>query len=258
MVTESTVANDDCSWDNFDPEWYVNHNYRVLRDDDRDILRQVRDYFARALGGKHDLRGLDLGTGANLYPSLALLPFCKEITMWERSRANVRWLESEVRDYASSWDAFWELLCEQDCYARVENPRERLAAVARVHQKNIFDLSGVTRSNGDLAPDERFDVGTMFFVAESITGLGDEFSRAVELFLRVLRPGAPFAAAFMRRSKGYTVNSEHFPAVPINEDHVEKRLRDLGCDVDISVITSTAPLREGYDGMILARGRRAG
>jgi NNMT/PNMT/TEMT family. len=249
------VANADCAWDEFDPEWYVGHNYRVMRDDDREILRRVRDFFADVTGGRRDLRGIDVGSGANLYPSLAMLPFCDEITLWERSHANVRWLEREVRDYASSWDVFWDLLCEQDCYRRVEDPRAKLAAAARVRQGNVFDLDRLESAGDGPALEQRWDIGTMFFVAESITALRTEFARAVTLFIRALRPGAPFAAAFMRNSTGYDVNKRHFPAVAVTEAEVKDQLSDLGCHADVAVIPSVAPLREGYDGMILARGR---
>ncbi|CAM5649016.1 hypothetical protein SANTM175S_10556 [Streptomyces antimycoticus] len=44
---------------------------------------------------------------------------------------------------------------------------------------------------------ERWDLGTMFFVAESITTSLDEFRRGVGCFMSALNPGAPFAAAFM-------------------------------------------------------------
>lgn len=254
-VTEPTVANADCAWDEFDPEWYVGHNYRVMRDDDREILRRVRDYFAEVADGRPGMRGIDVGSGANLYPSLSLLPFCDEITLWERSSANVHWLEGEVRDYSPSWDVFWDLLCEQDCYARVEDPRAKLAAAARVRQGNVFELDRFGRTGGGSAPEQRWDIGTMFFVAESITALRSEFNKAVELFIRALRPGAPFAAAFMRNSIGYDVNKRHFPAVAVTEAEVKDQLSDLGCHADVTVIPSVAPLREGYDGMILARGR---
>jgi len=81
------------------------------------------------------------------------------------------------------------------------------------------------------------------------------FEKAIEAFIRALRPQAPFAAAFMRNSIGYDVNGEHFPAVAVTEDQVEDRLKQLGCHVKVSVIPSVVPLREGYDGMILARGQ---
>jgi len=260
--TESTAArepaNADCSWDSFDPDWYVSHNYRTLRDDDRDILCRVRDFFADAVGDQRDLRGIDVGSGANLYPSLSLLPFCREITLWERSRANVRWLEREVRDYAESWDSFWDLLRERECYARVKDPRAKLAEVARVRHGNVFDLDPTGPTAPGTVLEQPFDIGTMFFVAESITARHSEFTKAVELFIRTLKPDAPFATAFMRHSTGYTVKSERFPAVAVDEAEVKRCFHDLGCHPDVTVIPSIAPLREGYDGMILARGRRAG
>ena len=70
---------------------------------------------------------------------------------------------------------------------------------------NLFDL-----------PTDRFHVGTMFFVAESITEQADEFELALRAFTRSLKRGAPFAAAFMRNSTGYTVNDRDFPALRVD------------------------------------------
>jgi len=236
-------GNADCLWDEFDPNWYVDHNYRQLRDDDRRILQQVRNFFAteasRPVG-----RGIDVGAGPNLYPSLAMLPFCREITLLERSRANFRWLNREVAGYSHSWDAFWNVLAGRRPYAELDDPRKRLWQAASVQRGDLFELK----------PRKPWDLGTMFFVAESITAKRGEFQRALERFIRALRPGAPFAAAFMQNSHGYTVGSHRFPAVMVSLNDVEQCLDRLGCDSRVEPIRSATPLRDGYDGMILATG----
>jgi hypothetical protein len=241
-VRTDLTGNAECAWDEFDPEWYVDHNYRTVREDDRRILQQVRDFFAttdRPLG-----RGIDVGAGPNLYPALAMLPLCHEVTLWERSRSNVAWLNREVERFSQSWDAFWNVLLSRPRYADLDDPRQALRERARVWNGDIFRLGR-----------RQWDVGTMFFVAESITANRGEFQRAVERFIRALKPGAPFAAAFMKNSTGYAVSGHRFPAVAVNERDVEQCLSSLDCQaLKISPIPSVTPLRAGYDGMILALG----
>lgn len=243
---ECTELNSDFPWDHFDSSWYYDHNYKVLRDDDRQIVEIVRDFFATCDPSSRR-HGIDVGSGTNLYPTLAMLPLCDKITLCEYSTSNVSWLEREIRSYSSSWDIFWKLLAKEPLYNSVDSPRKMLVAKAHVEKGSIFDL-----------PESRWDIGTMFFAAESISSSPAEFQTALGSFIGSLRPGAPFAAAFMENSLGYSVDTRRFPAVAITAKDVESRLADATEDFDIYRIDLTSnPLRVGYDGMILATGRVA-
>ncbi|WP_239133283.1 SCO2525 family SAM-dependent methyltransferase [Rugosimonospora africana] len=242
MIDLATNRNDSQPWDDFDSRWYLAHNYENLRLDDREIIERVANFFAAS--GEQRC-GIDVGSGTNLYPALAMLPSCRQITLVERSRSNVAWLMREIRQFAPSWDPFWGALVNADAdrYKPVE-PREALAARTEVLCGSIFEL-----------PRCEWEIGTMFFVAESITAEADEFERATQCFVRSLKPGAPFAAAFMRHSVGYQVNRLHFPAVAVDEGQVGECLDPVAYDVTVTMIPSGAnPLRDGYDGMILATG----
>nr|MDT0663604.1 SCO2525 family SAM-dependent methyltransferase [Micromonospora sp. DSM 115978] len=195
--------NADFAWDDFDPVAYQKHNYEVLRADDRQILSRTRDFFVLA-GGQADRHGVDVGSGANLYPALSMLPWCQRISMVEYSAGNVGWLRREVADYSSSWDPYWDVLCEAPDYTKITEPRRLLAERSEVRKGSVFEL-----------PRREWDLGTMYFVAESISSRRSEFVAAVSHFLDALRPGAPFATAFMEGSLGYQVGDHEFPAVPI-------------------------------------------
>jgi hypothetical protein len=239
--------NDQADWDGFDSDWYFKHNYASMRDDDRQILERMGEFFSANVVPSDTARfGLDVGPGTNLYPTFAMLPFCKTITLWERSKANIEWLKREKSSFRPSWDAFWgQLSGFRRIRAMGGNPRGRLAHSAMVCQGSIFNL-----------PERRWDMGTMFFVAESITSDYDEFRQATTRFVRSLKPGAPFAAAFMEDSKGYTVGEYQYPAVPVTMAHIEDCLSGVTSGKpEIVPITSEHPLREGYSGkMLLALG----
>lgn len=231
-------------WDDFDSNWYFDRNYKRLRDDDRQIVELVRDFFATLDLPRHR-HGIDVGAGTNLYPALTMLPFCDEITLYEYAASNVAWLRRETQSYSPSWDPWWRLLIKEPVYKSFDSPREALAAAARVERGSIFDL-----------PESRWDIGTMFFVAESISSALSEFHTALGGFVRSLRPGAPFAAAFMENSLGYDVGTRRFPAVAIAANEVKNSLAGETEDLKIYRLGKTSnPLRGGYDGMILAIGR---
>ncbi|KUO22268.1 SCO2525 family SAM-dependent methyltransferase [Streptomyces dysideae] len=246
--------NADVPWSAFDPIAYVDHNYSALQAEDAEILHIVRDHFGDHFSEPSreqppgPVPGIDVGAGANLYPALAMLPWCDEITLFERSSSNVEYLRGQVGAYGKNWDPFWDELCENEGYSRLGMaPRERFAKVVRVEQGNIFDLA---RHEG------RWSVGTMFFVAESMTSSHQEFTRGVECFMRALAPDAAFAAAFMEHSQGYEVGGRFFPACDVGDSDVYASLEPFASDLKVERLKSSAAVRDGYSGMILAYGRR--
>ncbi|WP_261718342.1 SCO2525 family SAM-dependent methyltransferase [Streptomyces sp. FZ201] len=242
--------NSEASWAAFDPHAYVDHNYRYIHTLDAEILSIVRDHFGEHFPRRGDrpVTGIDVGAGGNLYPALAMLPWCDEITLLDRSSANVRYLRDQADSYDGHWDQFWHVLCKNEAYSALDvDPRARFRDAVSVQEGDIFDLA---RHEG------RWSMGTMFFVAESITSSRADFDRGVECFLWALAPGAPFAAAFMAHSVGYCAGEYFFPACNVGEPEVRaslKRFTDAFRTVDLQF---SADLREGQGGMIFAYGTR--
>jgi hypothetical protein len=239
--------NEDYDWDAFDPQDYFQHNYESMRADDARMLALVRDWFAAAVPhGSRPLAGIDVGSGANLYPALALLPHCDAVTLYEYSSENVEWLRSSVGELPRTWEAFWRLLEPGGPDEGFEQARARVRERCEVRRGSIFDL-----------PAGLWDLGTMFFCAESLTEDPAEFDHALGCFFGALKPGAPFAAAFMECSEGYDVGDVHFPAISIDTEQLSEAIERLGAvgafrvhrmDID------PAPLRPGYSGYLVAIG----
>ncbi|HET6213563.1 MAG TPA: SCO2525 family SAM-dependent methyltransferase [Micromonosporaceae bacterium] len=239
------ARNQDFPWDTFDSQAYYTHNYWSMHDADRKIIAVIRDFFA---GADIDpaTRGVDVGAGTNLYPAMAMLPFCSHVDLIEFSASNVDWLEKQVPGYGGSWDDFWKLFTEHDAYERIADPRTQFARKVSVQRGSVFAL-----------PRRHWGLGTMFFVACSLSEKMTEFHAAVEDFAGALAIGAPFAAAFMENSQGYPVGDRKFPAVDIDVDTVRDCLASVAYNVDISRIDIGEKLRDGYGGMIVATGRVA-
>lgn len=247
MTQPGPGRNSNFDWDEFDPESYLEHNYAEARKDDIRFVSTAGDFFLEQLGGRGGLRGVDVGSGTNLYPALAMLPFCREITLVERSEANRRWLRREIRGFSPLWEPFWRELAAKERYPLVDDPVGALAERAAVEPGSIFDL-----------PRDEWEIGTMFFVAESISADAEEFREGLRRFIGSLVPGAPFAAGFMENSKGYKVGGRFFPAVAITDKDIRECLEGLVED-DLQFTFESVgdhPLRHGYTGMILACGRK--
>ena len=247
-LTTIGAGNNDAPWDFFDSKEYFEHNYGHLRDDDRQIIKIVTDFFVhcfdRTVPQKQLASAIDVGSGTNLYPALAMLPFSSSVTLYEHSYTNRQWLSDQLGKPKPSWKReFWPVIAgARGPYQKINDPLDLLASCAEVTKGNIFEL----RPN-------QYNLGTMFFVAESITTRVDEFRRATLQFVNSLKPGAPYAAAFMCRSQGYFVGSTFFPACSISVDDVRSCLAPVARIRDIETVESHG-LRDGYEGMIVATG----
>ncbi|WP_437054570.1 SCO2525 family SAM-dependent methyltransferase [Streptomyces sp. enrichment culture] len=241
--------NADAPWSKFDPEVYVDNNYRTPLEVDLLIVRLLRDYFTRCFDGTlpRSARGIDVGAGANLYPGLSMLPWCEKLVLLEFAPLNVEYLEKQVSPagYDIAWDPFWDVLRDAPAYEAVDRPRDRIGEVARVERGSLFDLESGTR---------RFDLGTMFFVADSMSEASEEFHRGVRCFMGALGEGAPFAAAFMKESVGYRVGDHDYPAYRVNEETVAQSLAPFTGELEIHDLHHS--VRPGHEGMLLALGRR--
>jgi hypothetical protein len=246
--------NADAPWNAFSSDDYWRQNYSELQAEDQEIIRRVSHFFIHAFTGRDPARqGVDVGSGTNLYPALLMLPWTEKILLTDFSASNVRWLRDQLDNDAAPWRwrRFWHEVQAADGYSQIGEPRKQLREAcvsepgcAGIEQHSVFDL-----------PEARWELGTMFFVAESITEDPGEFRAAVARFAGALKPGAPFATAFMAGSDGYPVAGTRFPALPITPDDVSQHFTELGAsELSVELLLTEDRVRDGYEGMIVATG----
>jgi hypothetical protein len=247
---EPNVRNDSAAWQEFDADKYWKFNYESVLPEDREIIECASKFLIEACGVRSPYKSaVDVGAGANLYPSLLMLPWAEHIVLTEHAPAssNISWLKENLSDAPGewSWQPFWDLVAGLPCYRAIDEPRRRLATVHEVRPVSIFDL-----------PPRTWDLGTMFFVADGITTDEVEFKAALHAFLGALLPGSPFVMAFMEGSTGYDVDGVSFPAVRITSQSLDALLDELpvtGTSV-LRTDNSVKRLRFGYDAMLLVTG----
>lgn len=255
------VQNAHVSWNKFSSDDYWSHNYNVLQAEDREIIRRVSQFFIHAFGGstsgRAGRRGVDVGSGTNLYPALLMLPWAESLQLTDYSAGNINWLRDHVSSDSGpwTWGPFWHELEEAEGYNQIGEPRKhlRLACLSKpgyagIEQRSLFEL-----------PPAQWDLGTMFFVAESMTEDPDEFHVALASFLGALKPGAPFATTFMAESDGYRVGDTWYPAFSVTADDVRRHFTELGArDLTVELPETPHRVRDGYTGMIVATGFAGG
>lgn len=244
-MSDNPNANADFAWAKFDPEAYVAHYYADPHPDDDEVVRLTCRALASA--GRRDLKTIDVGTGPNLFPLFAALPVSARLTVWEYGEANIAWMRKTLAAgaLAPPWTHFWDVARAAHGDVAIAEPVAELSARTEVIQGSIFEL-----------PERRWDAGTMFFCAESITAQQDEFERACAAYARAVRSGGLLAAAFLAGSRGYTVGEIDFPAVSITPDSLRSAFSSHATDIEIAPIGAMGEeIRSGYSGMLFMSAR---
>jgi NNMT/PNMT/TEMT family len=243
-----TTHNGDVPWNSFDSEDYFRRNYRVLLPEDRQVLRIAASFLAEHFRGSSAVdRAIDVGAGTNLYPALLMLPWAAEIALLDVAESNVTWLSENVSQppVPWPWQAYWDEISRFPGYQDIAQPEQVLAVRSTVEQRNIFDLDRAA-----------WGLGSMFFVADGMTSVAEEFVEGVRSFVRALRPGAPFVATFMEKSAGYVVGGQDFPAVSVDRNSLNELFGTLsveGFDIQETDRTNEV-VRSGYEGMLVVTG----
>jgi NNMT/PNMT/TEMT family len=244
------TSNDSAAWSDFDADEYWKFNYASVLPEDAEIIRFASNFLINACQSSTQLkRAVDVGAGTNLYPSLLMLPWAEHIVLTEhpQAKSNIQWLNENLAAPTDEWpwQHFWDLVAERPGYRDVTDPRSRLAASHEVLRTSVFDL-----------PERRWDLGSMFFVADGMSTKMEEFEDGVRKFLGSLIPGSPFVMAFMEGSDGYDVSDVRFPAVNIKKKQLEKLITSLpvsGTDI-LRTDKSRRPLRPNYEAMLVVTG----
>ena len=248
------VRNSQAPWDEFSSESYYAHNYKVVQAEDQEVIHRVGLFFSTAFAArKRADRAIDVGSGPNLYPALLMLPWANRILLSDYSPPNIKWLRREVAGSETpwAWQPFWREIGALKGYDQIVDPRKQLMQaclgddeLAAIERRSVFEL-----------PVGHWQLGTMFFVAESITEIYDEFRGAVHGFVRALEPGSPFASTFMAESVGYEIDGTHFPALRVQGDDVRQCFEEVGVhELSVDMTESEPLVRPGYQGMIIATG----
>lgn len=251
-ASNDASGNDAFPWARFNPDAYVEHYYGDPHPDDDRVVRLTCAALAAGAKGRPALDVIDVGTGPNLFPWFAALPYARTLTACEYAPSNVAWLRRELAGgvLRPQWRHFWNVArgahrLRSKGAGLPGSPIRLLHRRAEVLQGSIFDL-----------PRRRWDAATMFFCAESITQRQDEFERACAAFAGCVRPGGVLAAAFLAGSRGYNVDGQDYPAVSVSAASLRRAFRGHATHMRVTRIGAMGDeIRSGYSGMLFLSAR---
>ena len=223
-------------WEKFNPSEYVKDNYSVIHDEDKEIIRKLVNFCIEL--PDVDL-ALDVGVGPNLYSIMAMLPFAGQIECIDFSSANLAYLRKQVKKLDSNWLHFWNLFKSLSQKYDIDL-EQNLRGKVIIKQGSIYELK-----------ENKYDLASMFFCAESITSKSEEFSGACNKFIDSVKPGGCLVAAFMENSKGYKIGNIEFSACPVDTKVIRRIFDPKTKNLLVTRIPlAKQPLRPGYTGMI--------
>jgi hypothetical protein len=105
-------------------------------------------------------------------------------------------------------------------------------------------------------PPGRYGLGSMHFVAESVTEDFAEFAGFCRAFVRAVAPGGYLVAAFMENMPTYRIGpASHWPGCPVDPATITEVFTPLTRDLDVTHIDPDPTLPDyGDSGMVLLTG----
>jgi hypothetical protein len=240
--TPPLLFNRDVAWNRFDTAGYLAANYGTLHDFDRRIITALSRYY-RALAPGSLGRSLDVGTGPNLYPLMLAAAASRQLEVLEFSASNVAYLEQARRSGADpSWTPFWQLCRRLD--PALPADLDQVLRGVTVHHGNAFDL-----------PVRRYDLVSMFFMAESVTGDRAEFEELSARFATAATPGGHLVAAYMAGMPQYELGGVTLPSFPLDRHTLEAVMRPVTRQLRIWELPPDPTLPYEHDGVLLLTAR---
>jgi len=243
MMTKNLILkNKDVNWDEFEPLEYLESNYVSILPPDREIVQKLVTFYEKE---KPSGEFIEIGCGPNLYPVLAMLPYAQKITILEIGKQNISYLRNQLKSFDPIWQQWIKLLQTLSPIYLADLHRQYKSKI-EIKSGSLFDL-----------PQNKYQLASMHFVAESIPPDLKKFNLANKSFMLSLIAGGIFSVSYMEGSEGYSNSGKYFPAVRISKKEVEKALLPFASELTVKKISANNGLvRKGHTGMIFAFGRR--
>jgi len=224
-------------WKNFNPETYIKHNYSNIHQEDKQIIRRLVKFYSQ----HHLLKlGLDIGTGPNLYPLILMLPITKKIESIDFNRQNINYLKGQIMKMNRNWKRFFNFIKKIYKQSGI-NLINSLKTKVIIKQGDIYQLA-----------EEKYDLVSMFFCAESITNDYEKFSSVCNKLINSVKINGLIVAAFMENSSQFFVGKIRHKTYLVNIKCLKKIFSPRVKNLKIYKIhKAKIPLRPGYTGILL-------
>ena len=240
-------------WMEFDPTAYLNEYYSDLGEENLAILQFYVDVF-HEMDQKSTM--LDFGSGPTIYSLISAVTKIREIQIVEYLEANRlelrKWLTRD--NTAFNWLPFIKktIELEQKGWCSAFDLARREAQIR--HHVTAIGRCDVRQTPPFVGGRQTYDVVVSNFCAESITDSYEEWKFFLRNIASLVKVGGTFIITTLKRATNYSVGSQRFPAVSIDEADLTCALAEVGfspASLEIRSVPADRPSRY-YQGLMLA------
>jgi hypothetical protein len=194
---------------------------------------------------------LDISTGPVLAPVMVLAPILEAVQLSDYCSSSRRTFSMVPVSY---WRGYAREIIElekgRSSVAGVHRRLERAARLARGRRFIDVDLTRTPMFTPDLDASE-FDLFTMHFVADSITGSLRKYDAMIARVAGLVGKGGALLMSSLIGCRKWRVGSRAYPSPNLRLDHVRRLLRKQGLTVAHSEVQERpVPGEVGHDGRV--------
>ncbi|MFO1144859.1 MAG: guanitoxin biosynthesis pre-guanitoxin forming N-methyltransferase GntF [Amaricoccus sp.] len=238
----------------WDPHRYLADYYGKLEDDERHTIAFL---VGSARGLPPGQRVLVFGAGPTLHHAFPFADCARTIDLSDVLACNLREIERWIGDGpdAHDWSPFVRhaLACAGAATDDAAVAAREAALRRRIGRLVLADLRRC-EPIGAGAP--TWDVVVTAYCADSATPERETWALYMQRIAKLVRPGGLLVVAALRRCRGYRVGGQTFPSANIDESDVRRVLDPMTDDLHVEARLLPGQAHHGYDGILLASGRR--
>ncbi len=247
----------------WNPQDYLQQYYATshVTEDENAIFQHVISSLQRS--NKVFPRAIDFGCGPTVHHAIPLAPYVGELHLADYLPSNLneiqKWLSGDTN--AHSWDVYIKGLLEMegskdiqvcDIEQRKQLMKERITVLKQGDLRHAHPLK-----DGSV-----YDLVTSFYCADSATASKREWRIFMKNLFNLVAPGGTIVISALRNCRRYTAGEKCFPSANVNEKDLAALFSSSDFNFDprsteISIISISEWMDEGFDSILIAKAQRA-
>ncbi|MBX9765314.1 methyltransferase domain-containing protein [Patescibacteria group bacterium] len=215
----------------FSPHAYLSEHYNLFTREERFALRFLHESYATF--GRKNVRVLEIGGGPTVYQLVSASKYAQSIIFTDFLEKNLETVRMWVagRKSVKDWSERFRYVAGLERNTTPKTIEKRLRS--KLKQFRTLDI---------LAPhsplkEEKFDVVSSHFCAESITNSTETFKKAMRFIASHVAPGGMLVMSFLKEARSYADGEKMYAAHHVNEKVLRTTIKRLGCtDIEIHTI----------------------
>jgi nicotinamide N-methyltransferase len=247
----------------WNPQDYLQQYYATsyVAEDEIAIFQHIISFLQNS--NKFFPRAIDFGCGPTVHHAIPFVPYVAELHLADYLSSNLneiqKWLNGDTN--AHSWDMYIKGVLEIEGHKDIQ--------VCDVEQRKQLMKEKITAlKKGDLyhphplEDGSIYDLVTSFYCADAATSSKSEWRMFMKNLFNLVAPGGTIILSAVRSCRRYAAGEKYFPSANVNEKDLASVFSSSAFNFDprsieISVVSISEWVNEGFDSILIAKAQRA-